>query len=60
MKYLMPSEAADAIGVSHDTVRRWAIKGWIKAEVLPSGHRRYAPAEIQRVKRQMGANPEHK
>lgn len=43
-------EAADALGVSVETLRRWAESGRIKAERTAGGHRRFTPAEVQRVK----------
>lgn len=43
-------EAADALGVSVETVRRWAASGRIRAERTAGGHRRFDPAEVGRLK----------
>ncbi len=42
-------DAAKELGVSVDTVRRWADKGQIKFERAPSGHRRFYLADIKRI-----------
>lgn len=42
-------EAAEALGVSVDTVRRWANAGLIKSSRTAGGHRRFSVAEIQRM-----------
>lgn len=43
-------EAARAIGVAVETIRRWEAGGKIKSVRTPSGHRRFAAAEVARVK----------
>jgi excisionase family DNA binding protein len=43
-------EAAGALGVSAETLRRWAEAGRITAERTVGGHRRFRPAEVQRLK----------
>ena len=40
------SEAADLLGVSADTVRRWVDSGKLPAEREPNGHRRVAGADL--------------
>lgn len=42
--------AAEALGVSVDTIRRWHKKGLIKAHAGPKGERLFDLAEIQRVR----------
>lgn len=49
MDYLMPNEVFKRFGVSHDTLRRWAVEGKIECLVLPSGHRRYPACEVERL-----------
>ncbi len=43
------SEAADVIGVSPDTIRRWNKKGLIKATRSPFNHRLFSLKEIKRI-----------
>lgn len=40
-------EAAAALGVHVDTVRRWEKDGRIKCVRTPTGHRRFHPEEVQ-------------
>lgn len=48
-EWMWPRAVADAFGVSTDTVTRWADAGRIPVYVLPSGHRRYKRADIDRL-----------
>lgn len=41
-----PGEAATLLGVTPKTVARIAEAGTIRAITLPSGHRRYAAADV--------------
>lgn len=43
---LMPSQAAALLGVSTDTLKRWASAGRISVVRLPSGHRRFRRGDI--------------
>lgn len=47
---LSPAKAAQELGVSTDTLKRWEADKKIKATRTLGGHRRYARAEIERVK----------
>ena len=47
------SQAARALGIAPNTVRAWTDRGWLRAERLPSGHRRYNPAEIEAMLKRM-------
>lgn len=51
MTYAVPTmtvgEAARRLGVSVETVRRWADAGRIRVVVLPSGHRRFYASDIE-------------
>ncbi len=53
-RLLTVSQAAARLGISQDTVRRWADQGLLKTVKLPSGYRRFEPAEIERKRREMG------
>jgi diguanylate cyclase (GGDEF)-like protein/excisionase family DNA binding protein len=43
-------EAADALGISTSTLRRWADNGRVRAIRTTGGHRRFPVAELQRLK----------
>jgi len=46
-------QAAKALGVSENTIRRWEQRGLIPAIHLPSGVRRFRPEDIEGVKARM-------
>ena len=46
--YLTSNEVAALLRVSPVTIRQWAQKGMINAELTPGGHRRFMVAEIKR------------
>lgn len=50
--YLTPTEVAQWMMVSPITVRGWAQKGLLPAEVTPGGHRRFRREEVERFARQ--------
>lgn len=50
--YLTPNEVAQWMMVSPVTVRGWAQKGLLQAEVTPGGHRRFRREEVGRFARQ--------
>lgn len=52
--YLTPNELAELLMVSPVTVRHWANKGWINAELTPGGHRRFIRAEVEKFARKRG------
>lgn len=47
-QYLSPNEVAELMLVSPVTVRQWAQKGWIHAEVTAGKHRRFLLSEVER------------
>lgn len=49
-KMLTVSQAAHVLGVHPNTLRKWDRLGQLKSGRLPSGHRRYPAAEIERIK----------
>lgn len=40
-------EAANRLGISVDTLRRWSNEGRVPAVTLPSGHRRFRLEDIE-------------
>lgn len=54
--YLTPNEVAQWMMVSPVTVRGWAQKGLLQAEVTPGGHRRFRSEEVERFARQWNPN----
>lgn len=52
--YLTPNEVATLFLVSPITVRQWAQKGLLQAEVTVGGHRRFLRAEVERFARDHG------
>jgi excisionase family DNA binding protein len=46
-------EAAKALGVSENTIRRWEERGLIPAVRLPSGVRRFRRADIEAAQERM-------
>jgi excisionase family DNA binding protein len=47
--------AAQVLRVSPDTVRRWADKGILAGYRLPSGHRRFEPGSVLKLREQLVA-----
>jgi excisionase family DNA binding protein len=45
-QFMPPREVAALLGVTTQTVGRWAEAGRIPSVRLPSGHRRYAAADV--------------
>lgn len=52
--YLTPNEVAGILMVSPVTVRQWAQKGLLKAELTLGGHRRFLRTEVERFVRENG------
>jgi len=48
-RLLTISQAAERLGISIQTLRVYADKGDVPAVRLPSGYRRFDPADIDRV-----------
>jgi len=53
-EFLTPQEVAQMLMVSPVTVRQWAQRGWLKAEVTAGGHRRFLRATIEEFAQQRG------
>jgi len=49
MDLLTPAEAAKRLSVSPITLRKWADKGLIQAQITLGGHRRYLLSEVERL-----------
>jgi len=52
--YLTPSQVAELLFVAPVTVRQWARKGWLNAEMTAGGHRRFLKSEVERFARERG------
>jgi excisionase family DNA binding protein len=50
-------EAARRLHVSQSTVRGWSKKGILPVIKLPSGHRRFRIADVDRLRADMGLDP---
>jgi excisionase family DNA binding protein len=50
--HFTPAEVATLFGVAAVTVRVWANKGWLKAELTAGGHRRFSKQELFRFARE--------
>lgn len=46
-RYLTPTEVAEMLRVSPITVRQWAQKGELLAELTPGGHRRFLASVVE-------------
>ena len=53
-RLLTISQAAAQLGVHPDTLRAWADKGLVPVVRTPTGYRRFEPAEIARIRKEMG------
>jgi excisionase family DNA binding protein len=53
-EYLTPHEVASLLLVTTETIRQWAQKGLLNAEVTPGGHRRFLQHEVERFARERG------
>lgn len=57
---MLPAQAAEILGVSPSTVRRFESKGWLKPKRrLPSGHRRYSRDDVVELKRKIDEGELH-
>lgn len=54
---ITPKEAQAILGVSRETLRRYAGNGLLHPRVLPSGYRRYDRAEVEALRASMGGPP---
>jgi excisionase family DNA binding protein len=46
-------QAAQALGVHENTIRRWTERGLLRAVRLPSGVRRFRPEDVEAMRAQM-------
>lgn len=49
-KIMSIAEAANYLGVSIDSIRRWEKKGYIKSFRTPGNHRRYNKEDLDKIK----------
>lgn len=52
--FLTPAEVARLLLVAPVTVRQWAQRGWLKAELTAGGHRRFLRSEVEHFARARG------
>lgn len=50
-RYFTPSEVAERVGVSRQTVIKWIERGELEAELTPGGHHRIPASVFQSGKR---------
>jgi excisionase family DNA binding protein len=50
-RYFSPSEVADRVGVSRQTVIKWIERGELEAELTPGGHHRIPASAFQTGRR---------
>jgi excisionase family DNA binding protein len=50
-RYYTPSEVADRVGVSRQTVIKWIERGELEAELTPGGHHRIPASAFQSGRR---------
>lgn len=48
-EYITPGEAADRLGVTRDTIRRYVDNGQLSGIRTPGGQRRIDAASIQKI-----------
>ncbi len=48
--YYTSGQAAELLGVSVRTLRRWDKEGKLRVKYTPAGHRRFSEAEIERLR----------
>jgi excisionase family DNA binding protein len=56
-EFLRPSQAAELLHVSPQTITRWAKEGRIGCVVTLGGHRRFRASEIRALAEQHGDPP---
>ncbi len=49
MENLKPKDAAELMGVSYPTIKKWIYDGKIKSMKTPGGHHRIPTSEVERV-----------
>ena len=54
-RYYTPSEVAERVGVSRQTVIKWIERGELEAELTPGGHHRI-PASVFQTGQRSGRN----
>ena len=59
-RYLNISEAARRLGIHPQTLRAWADKGYVEHVRMPSGYRRFDPAVIDELAKEMQVPAEGK
>jgi excisionase family DNA binding protein len=58
-RLLTITQAAARLGIEQKTLRRWADAGKVPCVRTLSGQRRFEPAVIERIRKEMGFTDEH-
>jgi excisionase family DNA binding protein len=58
-RYLTATQVAERLGVSAKTVSRWAKQGRLAHQRTLGGHRRYDPAQIDQLARELTVPTAH-
>ncbi len=56
---LTTSQAAQHLGVSLSTVRRWSDQGFLVGYRTPGGQRRFSPEQLETFLRSLDQAPQH-
>jgi excisionase family DNA binding protein len=57
-RYYTPRQAAELLGVTAETLNRWADAGKVEVYRTPGGHRRYPGSELVRLTSRAALNVE--
>ncbi|MXY25217.1 MAG: helix-turn-helix domain-containing protein [Acidobacteria bacterium] len=60
MPLLTVREAADRLGISYSTLKRWIYKGAVRSVRTDGGHHRIAEEEVARLLARRGAPPDRR
>ena len=53
-RLLTPGQACTILGISDTTLSKWTDEGRLPASRTPGGHRRFRPADVERLRLELG------